>query len=870
MYSSDLYSQNKIEVRIQSREKIKSIRIEAVNFSKRISVELSSEVFLEIPDYGEYTILVEDEKGLLKKKQIQVQPGNTSFSIDSEKNQDGIVVLGEKDGPDFVRLKPEEINKMPGTFGDSLKAIFNIPGIAPIFQNYNSSGFQSAMAIGLSRTAPNDKSPDIPNSQRGFLVMRGAGTRANQFYYDGLPLVYPFHADGITSVLNNNTIRSLEVYSGTYSARYGFATGGVIAVEGFKKKNDSVVLNLNTFLVDGYVFKNITKNLNVSVSGRKYYPNYILGRIPDLVPNQTFVSDYSDYQFRINWEIDNHNSLTVSSFGTKDYRHPFSTNKQYEPKKNTMETLNDSLIVDRNFRTDGIQYIWKPFEYVSNTMNISRSYFQERIQNSTYFTDTSKGVLSAAFNGLQKANTLGNDFSEDLRYFEDVMEFNLFKKILKLKAGGQYRETVSSFKGKVIYINENPEMLKITQFILSDPNTNAVMEGDRMVRRQLGYFSEMKLDYKGNVLSLGARRDYYDLSREWKTSPRLMFAKEIDFTKTTFFGGTGKFFQAPPDVSYISKKIGNPNLKMEESQHSNIGIEQKFLSSYSIKLEGYKNTFDNLAVRDNLIYNSSAANINNMVSYMNNQNTELVLQRNVNYSNSMSGWSKGFELMIKKEIPEDSGFFGWISYTNSLTKRNRNQPNLKDSELQAHNELVANHRILYQDVSKDYYTNVYDNGSIEVLKKNSKEEYYDLDRTHMFSFVGGWKYKDQWQIGTRIIHLTNYAYTPIVGSELTPVNSLNIYTPTYSNDIRSARLPSYNQIDIRFDRFITTSWAKLDLYFKIINLTGNRIAVSKTLYSKLAPYIPDVNPSTSYINQNGLEVGKTKVPMFNFGIQMQF
>lgn len=36
---------------------------------------------------NEYTILVEDEKGLLKKKQIQVQPGNTSFSIDSEKNK---------------------------------------------------------------------------------------------------------------------------------------------------------------------------------------------------------------------------------------------------------------------------------------------------------------------------------------------------------------------------------------------------------------------------------------------------------------------------------------------------------------------------------------------------------------------------------------------------------------------------------------------------------------------------------------------------------------------------------------------------------------------------------------------------------------
>ncbi|EMN14296.1 hypothetical protein LEP1GSC055_2361 [Leptospira borgpetersenii str. Brem 307] len=54
---------------------------------------------------------------------------------------------------------------------------------------------------------------------------------------------------------------------------------------------------------------------------------------------------------------------------------------------------------------------------------------------------------------------------------------------------------------------------------------------------------------------------------------------------------------------------------------------------------------------------SSAANINNLISGINNQNTEFVSQRNLNYSNSMSGWSKGFELMIKKEIPAFSAGF---------------------------------------------------------------------------------------------------------------------------------------------------------------------------------------------------------------------
>ncbi|EMO41306.1 hypothetical protein LEP1GSC186_3614 [Leptospira noguchii serovar Autumnalis str. ZUN142] len=98
MYSSDLYAQNKIEVQIKFKEKIKSISIEGENFSKRINAGSNLEVFLEIPKYGSYTILAENENGVLKKTQIQAQPGNTSFSIDSEKNQDGIVVLGEKDG----------------------------------------------------------------------------------------------------------------------------------------------------------------------------------------------------------------------------------------------------------------------------------------------------------------------------------------------------------------------------------------------------------------------------------------------------------------------------------------------------------------------------------------------------------------------------------------------------------------------------------------------------------------------------------------------------------------------------------------------------------------------------------------------------
>ncbi|WP_425268815.1 TonB-dependent receptor plug domain-containing protein [Leptospira barantonii] len=808
----------------------------------------------------------------------QTKSDSANDELNKRKSSSEIQVIGERDDINGIRLKPEEIKRMPGTFGDSLKAVLNVPGVSPIFQNFNNSSAQAAMATHLNLTNQSlptgAKSPDISNSQRGFLVMRGAGTRANQFYYDGLPLTYPFHADGLSSVINNDAIRSLEVYSGAYSARYGFGTGGVIAIEAFKKREDTMITNVNTFLVDSYLYKNITKNLSVNVSGRKYYPNLVLGQIHDLVPNQTFISDYSDYQGRINWDIDEKNSITISSFGTKDFRYPYASNAKRDANRSDIESMTDGLIVDRNFRTDGLKYTWKPFENVKNTIHLARNYFHERVQNSTFSLNVSDfGAVLSGGGGFVKVNTLGNDYTSDLRYFEDSLELYLFKKILKVNAGGQYRETVADLKGRITYLNPKPDLLRLTEFILSDPNTSAILDGDRMVKRELGYFSELKFDHLGYSVTLGVRRDYYDLSKEWKTNPRLNLAKEFESTKTVFFGGTGEYSQAPSDISQYSKKIGNPNLKVETSVHSNIGIEQKFLGDFTFKLEGYKNTFDNMIIQDNFLYNSSTANLNNVVSAIENGNTQLVPQ-NAKYSNSMSGWSKGYEVLLKKEIPEDTGFYGWIAYTNSVTKRNRNQPVLNDTEARIHQELSANNRLVYQDDSKGYYTNLYSNGSLEILRKNSKEELYDLDRTHILSIVGGWKYKNSFQIGARFTYLTNYAYTPIIGSEQKRVplgsGSISFNDPIYSDQLRSARLPSYNQLDLRFDKFISTSWGKMDLYLEVINVTSNRIAVSNNLFSPGLPYIPNFNPTTTYINQNGLDVYKHRIPFFNFGIQIQF
>src|SRR5690606_28363446 len=70
------------------------------------------------------------------------------------------------------------------------------------------------------------------NSLSGFLVMRGAGALSNRFYLDGFAIQYPYHLGDQASVLNNEFIKAVDLYTGALPARYGNATGGIIAVEG--------------------------------------------------------------------------------------------------------------------------------------------------------------------------------------------------------------------------------------------------------------------------------------------------------------------------------------------------------------------------------------------------------------------------------------------------------------------------------------------------------------------------------------------------------------------------------------------------------------------------------------------------------------
>lgn len=95
----------------------------------------------------------------------------------------------------------EEVRSTPGTLGDAVRVVQNLPGIA-----------RAPFGLGLT-------------------LVRGTGPNDSGFYLDGLSVPIIFHFGGLISVYSSSMLDSVNYLPGGYSVRYGRNLGGVIDVE---------------------------------------------------------------------------------------------------------------------------------------------------------------------------------------------------------------------------------------------------------------------------------------------------------------------------------------------------------------------------------------------------------------------------------------------------------------------------------------------------------------------------------------------------------------------------------------------------------------------------------------------------------------
>lgn len=146
------------------------------------------------------------------------------------------------------RLTADEIKYLPGSGGDVVKAVQNLPGIA-------------RAPLGT-----------------GQLIIRGTAPEDSLFFLDGSPIPLVFHFGGLTSVLNNDLIDEVRYLPGNYSVRYGRALGGVVDIttKSALPERSNGAVSVDIYQSTFFVQQRVNDRTAISASGRRSYIDAVL------------------------------------------------------------------------------------------------------------------------------------------------------------------------------------------------------------------------------------------------------------------------------------------------------------------------------------------------------------------------------------------------------------------------------------------------------------------------------------------------------------------------------------------------------------------------------------------------------------------
>lgn len=248
---------------------------------------------------------------------------NVRLEIATATTEETIVVEARREQPGETRrvIEPEIARTLPGSQGDALKAVQNLPGLA-------------RASFGGSA-----------------LIVRGAAPEDTRVFLDGQQIPQLYHFGGLTSVVATEMLQSIDFLPGGFGVRYGRALSGVVDVETRPAAGDEWSGILDADIYDTSVFAEgplgyavgdagpaMTSGTageivasaetpapsgrygRVLAAGRRSYIDFILPQVvPQDVLTLTVAPRYYDYQLRYDApDLEDGTKTHVLAYGSDD------------------------------------------------------------------------------------------------------------------------------------------------------------------------------------------------------------------------------------------------------------------------------------------------------------------------------------------------------------------------------------------------------------------------------------------------------------------------------------------------------------------------------------------------------------------------
>ena len=724
-----------------TREPLSGVSIRVNNADKIDGIKTDKDgkfQFRELPT-GIYKLSISHPIYTFTQISVEVVAGSTAdvkIEIDEVTQLETIIVRQKKFSPTVPRrdIRGSELVRLPGAFGDTLRGITTLPGIG------------------------------IPNDFLGALYIRGSAPRDNLYYFDRVPLGFPYHYGGLVSTMSSSIVDEVHIYPSGYGAEFGLDSQAIIDIH---SRNETVEkwsgnFNVNLIYSEGVLEHKIGEKGYAYVAGRRSYFDLIFIHF---IEDAVLLPSFWDYQLKFYYPLSENHDLTLNAFAAAD--HFDFTNVE-------VDTYSDfSAYLKNGFEGQGIHLRSQLTPKLTSHLSLTRSlnYFNvdfERFHTDFRLLGTSdeNGIVDSAGTSVLdlKINVPVYMLREDMNYkilptfqIEPGLLFALSpSKIFQHRNRPIYTNLDATIRGASI--DEVPE---IDQWVETKETY------DYRFYRAEGYLQGRYVPLPYFSAVLGFRIDYFNLTDQFSIQPRV----SLEFTMPTGSDlrlGYGRYEQSPRPFQMISE-IGNPDLKSSVAKHYSLELEHRFTDQTELKLAGFFKTQEKLVTTLKKCYSGATCAIDS-AKY------QFVLPgESAEYMNRGDGVVQGVEAFLRHRVNDK--FFGWVSYAWTHTEHRR-------------------------QMSEDYWPYFLDNIHVVSIVAN-----YNL--TQNIEIGAKWQYSS----GTDRIDITEMIiFQDPVTQGLHPlVNGI-------SGPISLAELTEYHRLDLRFSKKQKVLGMQIGLFIEIVNV----------------------------------------------------
>ncbi len=551
---------------------------------------------VELSGSGLITVTTDEEIAAKQKRTVKYFAEPKEEGVDEEEVVHATRIKKETAS---VSIRTEEARKVPGTQGDTLKVVQNLPGVGR-------SSFGS-----------------------GQLIVWGAAPNETRVFLDGVEIPALYHGGGLRSTINSDLVKSIDLVPGAFGADYGRGLGGLVKAEArsLPRKGTHGYVAADLIDASALITTALSDSARIGVAGRRSHLDSVLARLTsqdvgDFVP----IPQYYDGQVLAQIDLAKDETLELGALGSDDRL--TRTIAAVDPSEIRRQQTHDRYyrVFARYARIldDGSSFAVVPsVGWDGNTTNASFGAVPTSLEIGSW-----KSAVRASF---RRKLAPGATLSLGLDAAAQRTKVSRFGSI-----DLPPREGDVSIFGQPPGSQINADTWTVTIASVA-PYAFAELTAGKLVATPGLRLEPYLIDGSrltpivGNTPALGYRR------MQVAVEPRLSATYKLS-SRLQLRAGGGVYHQAP-DPTDLSAVFGNPTLHLERAYHASAGGAYKLLGTLSIDIIGFYKYIDHLASRSELPTPPLA---------------RALVEEAV-------GRSYGGQVLLRQELTH--GLFGWVTYS---------------------------------------------------------------------------------------------------------------------------------------------------------------------------------------------------------------